>query len=479
MAGINNLRAEHGVPSLSYDLDIANYSQRQIAEITVLQLPDQTTLIQLSQNFRELYPNNPYGETVLYLTANSDTYSNNSESQNQDQIDIDKFINSFLDIGFYYYGTEPPLDENDIINEKLNRFTRILWRNSERVGFGCGVWNDASGNNPNSFIITINLSPPGGQRCQYRPNVLPEIGTSDWDELFPEYINYTYSNSDQEPPIPHELDVLNECEFPLTTTTTTSSTALYCPECELCPPPSIPEIRYCTEVMQEKLLNRINNIRQINSENIIEDEDYIIMEELDELLLDRNISKYSQVWADYLATRSGYPVKSLIHEPNNLYNQDEDFLIQINIELNNATDPNYPDDLLENVTDKELLDDPVLYSLIFNPDSYSVGFGCASYSSIIEEIPYVIVIIVMNVDQYHPLNEAEGSTTTTSTSTSTTTTSTSIPTTTTSTSTPSTTTTTSTSIPTTTTTSTTTPTTTTAATNKGLVIKNNQTYNWE
>lgn len=150
LAKHNQLRAKHGVPALIFDDYLQNRAQ---------EWADRMADSGRISTRRE----SQYGEN-LYVS-----WSNNGAHPNADTLvqswydDIDNYAT--------YFGAEPDMDSISL----YGYFTQLIWRDSRRVGVGCGIRG-------NSLFVVANYDPAGNVNGRFQSNV-------------PAPMNYNYDNN--------------------------------------------------------------------------------------------------------------------------------------------------------------------------------------------------------------------------------------------------------------------------------------------
>ena len=301
---LNEIRSNHGTPPLEYSYNLENYSQEYVLYLKEIQ-PNLrrlttaqswlTSFVELNRPVEQHEPNNRFKEDIVYTR----------DMQQSDVLVCHKDILEqfkLLPMNYSYYGTEPP--KSNIDGNPYDDFTRVLWRNSTKVGFGCGLkeWiNTWDNNENNSFlrntnfyrsIVVLNFNPPGNIPCQYRQNVLPEINS----DLYQELVELSGGNLDN---IPMDDSCLSPTVTPSTSTSSTTTTTFTLSP-STCPTPSSlnenqNENHSCPFFIYESLLDAINQYRQKNNASGLLTGPLQLSDEITQ--------GYSQPWASYLAQR--------------------------------------------------------------------------------------------------------------------------------------------------------------------------------
>ena len=142
---INNYRARHQSPPLTWDETIATFAQ-------------QWSFYLLSNNLFQHSGSALYGENLAYFEG----YGNDIVVLFKKAID-----NWYNEITLYNF-TNPGYKQG------TGHFTCLVWKSSTK--FGMGVSIDPSNNN--KVDITFNSEPPGNYQGQFAQNVLAPTGTT-------------------------------------------------------------------------------------------------------------------------------------------------------------------------------------------------------------------------------------------------------------------------------------------------------------
>jgi hypothetical protein len=142
---INNYRARHQSPPLTWDETIATFAQ-------------QWSFYLLSNNLFQHSGSALYGENLAYFEG----YGNDIVILFKKAID-----NWYNEITLYNF-TNPGYKQG------TGHFTCLVWKSSTK--FGMGVSIDPSNNN--KVDITFNSEPPGNYQGQFAQNVLAPTGTT-------------------------------------------------------------------------------------------------------------------------------------------------------------------------------------------------------------------------------------------------------------------------------------------------------------
>lgn len=142
---INNYRARHQSPPLTWDETIATFAQ-------------QWSFYLLSNNLFQHSGSALYGENLAYFEGyGSDTITLFKKA-------IDNWYNEIT----LYDFTTPGYKQG------TGHFTCLVWKSSTKFGMGISI--DPSNNN--KVDITFNTEPPGNYQGQFQQNVLAPTGTT-------------------------------------------------------------------------------------------------------------------------------------------------------------------------------------------------------------------------------------------------------------------------------------------------------------
>lgn len=142
---INNYRARHQSPPLTWDETIATFAQ-------------QWSFYLLSNNLFQHSGSALYGENLAYFEG----YGNDIITLFKKAID-----NWYNEITLYDF-TNPGYKQG------TGHFTCLVWKSSTKFGMGFSI--DPSNNN--KVDITFNSEPPGNYQGQFAQNVLAPTGTT-------------------------------------------------------------------------------------------------------------------------------------------------------------------------------------------------------------------------------------------------------------------------------------------------------------
>ena len=142
---INNYRARHQSPPLTWDETIATFAQ-------------QWSFYLLSNNLFQHSGSALYGENLAYFEG----YGNDIITLLKKAID-----NWYNEITLYDF-TNPGYKQG------TGHFTCLVWKSSTKFGMGFSI--DPSNNN--KVDITFNTEPPGNYQGQFAQNVLAPTGTT-------------------------------------------------------------------------------------------------------------------------------------------------------------------------------------------------------------------------------------------------------------------------------------------------------------
>ena len=142
---INNYRARHQSPPLTWDETIATFAQ-------------QWSFYLLSNNLFQHSGSALYGENLAYFEG----YGNDIITLFKKAID-----NWYNEITLYDF-TNPGYKQG------TGHFTCLVWKSSTKFGMGFSI--DPSNNN--KVDITFNTEPPGNYQGQFAQNVLAPTGTT-------------------------------------------------------------------------------------------------------------------------------------------------------------------------------------------------------------------------------------------------------------------------------------------------------------
>ena len=164
-----------------------------------------------------------------------------------------------------YYGGEVPFDQN-----KWFTIAQLLWRKTERVGFGCALGYSKRKKGQRIYVVVANFDPQGNQVCEYKQNVWPRLDSALYKKLsaVPNWDKIPTSNCTVRP-------VVKPCHIK----------------------------EPCSPTFQKEMLCLINNLRAKHG--------------TPPLKISPEVSKFSQRWADYLSS-----VGLWMHQPNNRYHFD-------------------------------------------------------------------------------------------------------------------------------------------------------------
>jgi len=161
---MNQIRAQHGSPPLQHSTEISAHAQLWVD-------------ILASKAHLRPQPNNPYGE-ILYELWYESNYGN--------RISISSYypMQEFTAQSkqYYFYGNEPdPCNRTQ--RATIAKWSQLLWRSTWWVGFGCALVPSRGPEGGSSFYLVYNFDPRGNVECEYKRNVLPEVGSPPYQVL--------------------------------------------------------------------------------------------------------------------------------------------------------------------------------------------------------------------------------------------------------------------------------------------------------